>query len=197
MKLTCHMILLAAMLFASIDAYAEPSKPISSMMDTPSSVFDVFLFQLLEQSKCYQGWFGNRTAQDKTNLCMTTIDYNFDDNLVEMDFFVEEKYEDMKGFSKSGEAQKEAILKRILSYVAQSVGVESRGQDKLNFRLGMIQMTPIRHGWATKGFDDKAVKDEIADRTVIHLRANIEGFVYTATRDHHGKVTFGKEKSSL
>lgn len=197
MKQMYCMALVAALLFTSIQTHAEPSKPISSMMNTPSSVFDVFLFQLLEQSKCYQGWFGNRKGEDKANLCMTTIDYKFDDNLVEMNFFVEEKYEQMKGFTTANETQKKAILINILNDVAQSVGVESRGEGQLDFRLGMIQMTPIRHGWGTKGFDDKAVKEEIANRTVIHLRANIDGFVYTATRDHHGKVSFGKEKSSL
>jgi len=178
-------------------AVSEPSKPISSMMDTPSSVFDVFLFQLIEQSKCHKGWFGNRYKTQKTDLCMTTIDYKFDDNLIEMNFFVEEKYKDMKGFIKGNEEKKESILKTILNDVAISVGVEVRGEGPLNFRAGMIQMTPIRKGWNTKTFDQDSAKNEIAERTVIYIRANIGGIIYTAKRDHHGKVSYEKEKSNF
>ncbi len=173
---------------------AEPSKPISSMMNTPSSIFDVFLFQLLEQSKCFQGWFVNRKKDDKPDLCMTTINYNFDDNLIEMNFFVEERYKDMKGFASGSDSLKEKILKKILNDVAEYVGVESIVEGQSSFRFGMIQLTPMRHGWGTKGFDEKSAKEEIANRTVIHLRANVGGYVYTATRDHHGKVTFEKSK---
>ncbi len=114
-----------------------------------------------------------------------------------MNFFVKERYKDMKGFSVANDKQKEKILRTILIDVAKSVGVQSMGDGVLDFRIGMIQMTPMRHGWSSKGFDEEAAREEIANRTVIYLRTNVGGFVYTTKRDHHGKVTFEKEKFSI
>lgn len=188
------MTLLMSTLLVSTHTMAEPSKAISSMMDTSSSVFDVFLFRLLEESKCYRGWFDNREKNDKPDLCMTSIRYKFDDNLIEMNFFVWERHKGMKGFATGNDQQKEKILKNILSGVARSVGVEPIDGRLSNFRFGIIQTTPIRHGWSTKGFDEELAREEVANRTVIHLRTNVAGFVYTVTRDHHGKVTFEKPK---
>jgi hypothetical protein len=88
------------MLFASSQAMAEPSKPISAFMEAPASAFDVFILQLFEQSKCYRGWFGNTAAEKESDLCMTMIDYNFNDNLIIMNFSVRDSHEKMKGFSK-------------------------------------------------------------------------------------------------
>lgn len=188
-----RMTLFAAMLFTSTYSFAEPSKPISSMMDTPSSVFDVFLFSLFEQSKCASGWF-NRTADDDANICMATINYDFNDNLVEMNFVVREGHEEMQDILNSGEEQKEVILKELLLDTAQKAGVEGWGDRG---KLGMIQFTSMRHGWGAPSFDEELAKKEISDRTVINLRTNIDGFLYTATRDHHGRVTIEKEKSSI
>jgi len=197
MKLWSCICVFTSALLVNAQTIAEPSKPISSMMDTPSTVFDMYLFRLLEQSKCNQGWFGNREKDDKPDLCMTTIEYQYADNLIEMNFFVQERHEKMKGFTSASDIQKEKILKNILIEVAQSVGVVSRGDGKLNFRFGMIQMTPMRHGWGTSSFDEEVARDEISDRTVIHLRSNVDGFVYKATRNHHGKIMFEKKEFSL
>jgi len=186
------VVVLIVIGLAVTHAAAEPSRPIAKMMDTPASTFDVFLFRLYEQSKCFQGWFGNRKNDDKPDLCMTTIKYKFDDNFIVMNFIVREKYEKMAGFRSSSDKQKESMLKALLSDVATSVGVEPQGT-----RLGMIQLTPIREGWSTKAFEETETREEIANRTVIHLRANIGGFVYTVTRDHHGNVTFDKEKTTI
>jgi len=196
MKFKNYIYFLVSMLLITTQAAAEPSKPISAMMDTPASVFDVYLFRLMEQSKCHQGWFGN--SKDRTKLCMTRIDYHFDDNLIEMNFFVQERHEKKESIRTATDKQKEKILNSMMSDLARSVGVDSDIEiDGKIILFGMIQLTPIRHKWSNTRFDEKAAKEEIAKRTIINLRTLVEGFIYTITRDQHGKVTFTKKESPL
>lgn len=177
-------------LMLATNAPADPSKPIRSAMSTPASIFDLFILQLWEQSKCFQGWFGNSADRNK-ELCMTTIDYDFDDNIVEMNFLISETDTKIKGFKTANEKRKEQILTAALKELAISIGVESI--DEKIGRFGMIQFTPMRRDWKTDDFDADTVKDEIADRTVIHLRVKNEGFIYKASRDHRGKINLSKE----
>lgn len=101
----CALSLITFFLIASI-AYAEPSQPISKMMKTPASAFDVFLFQLYEQSKCSQGWVGNQDKDDRPDLCMTMINYNFNDNIIEMNYVVTLKHKKMAGFKSATDKKK-------------------------------------------------------------------------------------------
>ncbi len=188
----CALSLIIFFLIASI-AYAEPSKPISKMMKTPASAFDVFLFQLHEQSKCYRGWTENQDKDDHPDLCMTTIKYDFDDNIIEMHYFVTLKHKKMAGFKSATDKKKEEILKKVLADLAPLVGVEV---SSMAFKFGMIQLTPIRKGWGTKDFDESEIREEISKRTVIHLHSKFDGFSYVATRNHNGEIFFEK-KSKL
>ena len=187
-------VVLSSLLFIllSSQSQAEPSKLLAQAMTTQISTFDFFLFKIKEQSKCYRGWFGNSKNKNSEKPCLTTLKYNFDDNLIKMNFFVDETNEKMIHFKASTDQKKETILRGVLSDVATSVGVE-----ELNgMKIGMIQMTEIRNGWSKEGFDESKVKDEIANRTVISVTVNIkDGFIYKAIRNHHGKVFFEKNKS--
>ena len=71
------MSIFMILLFISNNSLCEPSKPLAKLMDTQATAFDFFLFQIFERTKC-QTWFGN---EDKPHMCMTVIDYDFEDNL--------------------------------------------------------------------------------------------------------------------
>ncbi|WP_194868958.1 hypothetical protein [Pseudoalteromonas sp. PPB1] len=182
--------------FLSNQSYAEPSKFIAQAMTAPASVFDLFLFKIEEQSKCYRGWFGNSKTKDHETPCLTTLKYNFDENIIKMNFFVGDVNEKMIGFKASNDKDKEAILRNVLSDLASTLGVEKNEYSGL--KLGMIQMTSIRNGWSRDEFDESNFKEEVTKRTVITVTANIEdGFIYKAIRNHHGKVRFEKKRSHL
>ena len=170
------------------NAYSEPSKQIDVLMHTPASAFDLFLFQLFERTKC-QTWFGSK---DQADICMTTINYDFDDNLIEMNFRALETYEHLKGFKAAPEKQKIELMKSSLTQLASSVGLT---KASAGFRYGMIQSIPIRHGWSTKSLNMKEVKEEIVKRTVLFLHFTYSGKTYKAKRDHHGKVSVEAKKS--
>ncbi len=55
----------------------------------------------------------------------------------------------------------------------------------------------IRHGYVRKGFDPEKFIKEILQRTVINIRVDLESKIYSATRDHHGKmnVDIGPQKT--
>ena len=187
-------VVLSSLLFflLSSQSQAEPSKLLAQTMTTQTSTFDFFLFKLEEQSKCYRGWFGNSKNKNSEKPCLSTLNYNFDDNLIKMVFYVDETNEKMIHFKASTEKKKETILRGVLSDIATFVGVEERN----GMKIGMIQMTTIRNGWSKEGFDEPKIKEEIANRTVISVTANIkDGFIYKAIRNHHGKVFFEKNKS--
>lgn len=187
-------IVLSSLLFIllSSQSQAEPSKLIAQAMTTQTSAFDFFLFKIEEQSKCHRGWFGNSKNKNSEKPCLTTLDYNFEDNLIKMNFFVDETNEKMIHFKTSNDKNKEAILREVLSSIATSLGIEERN----GMKFGMLQMTKMRNGWSKKEFDESKVKEEIAKRTVVAVTANIkDGFIYRATRNHHGKVFFEKNKS--
>jgi len=185
-------IVLSSLLFIllSSQSQAEPSKLIAQAMTTQTSAFDFFLFKIEEQSKCYRGWFGNSKNKNSEKPCLTTLDYNFEDNLIKMNFFVDETNEKMIHFKTSNDKNKEAILREVLSSIATSLGIEERN----GMKFGMLQMTKMRNGWSKKEFDESKVKEEIAKRTVVSVTANIkDGFIYRVTRNHHGKVFFEKK----
>ena len=181
-------------ILVSSQIQAEPSKPIAKMITTQTSTFDFFLFKLEEKAKCYRGWFGNSKGNNSKKPCLTTLNYSFEDNLIQMNFFVDDTTEKMKNFRNSNDKNKEIILKAVLANIATTMGVEENN----GMKLGMIQMTTLRNGWAREAFDETEVKEEIAKRTVIVLTAKIkDGFIYRVTRNHHGKVFFEKNKSKF
>lgn len=186
-------IVILASLIGTVSA--EPSRHISALMQTPASTFDFYLYRLYDQTKCFHFFESPVLEENKPNLCMTNLEYQFDDNLIVMNFFVRENYKHMSGFLNSSEEKKKDILKTIMADLSKDIGVASRDKDNPGFRFGLIQMTPIREGWKTKEFDEYEVREEIANRTVMHLRTNIAGFVYTLTRDQHGKLTYQKGKA--
>ena len=118
-------------------SHADPSKPIRALLEAPASAFDVFLFTLHERSKCYQG-AGVSDSKPRPELCMTTIDYNFDDNVIEMHFLVSQKHPAMHRFAAADDAGKRKILDERFKELVLQVGVG--GPNDVFF--GLIQNTP-------------------------------------------------------
>src|SRR5690606_26887306 len=106
-------IVFVIFLLLSFHVFSEPSKPIANFMDTPASAFDVFLFRLKENGECYQSYWGNPGGQ-KLALCLTGLEYRFDDNILDMKFFVSSRHEMMQGLSGKTQKEKEGAIKRIL-----------------------------------------------------------------------------------
>jgi len=162
---------------------ATPSKPIATLMDTPASAFDMFLYNIQKRGECNSRYWGN-PGGFKLNLCMTSLDYNYDDNLIKMKFFVSNNYKLIQDNKKE---KIESLLKKIMSKVSQIVGVEHISWGK--YYSGWIQNVTIRHGWGTKTVNLDEIRNEIRKRTEITLiTQSINGIRYKVTRTHHGKV---------
>lgn len=173
---------------------AEPSNGISKLMKTPATVSDVFLFRLYEQSKCpNQVWFGVPDPNISSDVCMTSIEYDYYHNLLVMNFAVGYDYKKLQGLRDKDSGEREGVLKAMISDLAKAVGAEPRDIGPLKKRFGMFQTTPIMGDWIESGLDSNQVRDEIANVTVIHLRLPFERGANVVTRDQDGKVTFEEE----
>lgn len=184
-KISCVII---ATLLMTVSVYAGPSKPIHKMLTTPISAFDFFLFELEEKCKCDK-WFGNPNW--KTDPCMTILDYNIQENLIFLTFYIFEPNRSttyMKGFINSNEAQKEQILLTAIQKLAVVLGVAKR--ESMGKRYGLIQLTPIRRGWFSKDFNEPELKKEIAQRTVLVLQTKYKEKLYNVERQINGEVKF-------
>lgn len=182
------VFLFSVLLFITGTVNAAPSKPILRMLGTPVSSFDFFLFELEESCKCDK-WFGN--PDRKSDPCMTVLDYNINDNLISLTFYIYDPSRStiyMKGFINSNELQKEHILRTAMERLAVVLGIAVR--DSKGKRWGLIQITPIRRGWYNKDFNEAELKDEIAKRTVLILQTKYQGKLYHLKRDIDGNVVY-------
>lgn len=168
-------------------ASAQPSPLIEKMISTPVTVFDLFVDKLYSEASCSNDFFGIENWENKNDICMRTIEYNYDDNLIVMNFTIRDNNQIMKGFDISNQKEKNNILKKCMTYLSEIVGVQPNEND--HTRFGLIQTTDIRHGWGTKDFDDSILKNEIANRTVIYLRTSHNNITYVIKRDQHGVIT--------
>ena len=150
-------------------AYGDPSEPIRKAMNTPASVFDVFLLALHQNEKC----------PGEADFCMTNVYYEFDDNLIYMNYLLKKDSKTWKDFVSKSKTNREAYLSERFSYLANLI-VEG------NF--SPIRFTRLRHGYKKEGFNEKEFKDEISKRTVVTVFAEADNKYYKAVRDHHGKI---------
>lgn len=175
--------------------YAEPSKLLDKAINTPASVFDFFLFKLEERLKCQQKPFaffkllGDFENESFKIPCLQEIIYEYDDNILIMLFVADESGNVELNDKSVNSKNKEALAKKILIKLARSLGVEERNGVK----FGIIQVTEMRNGWSTSGFDELEIKKEIINRSFIVVNVYFnDGFVYQAFRTHHGDVFFEK-----
>jgi hypothetical protein len=181
------MLVLLVFCLMSFHALAGPSRPIANLMNTPASAFDVFLFRIQESGECYQSHWGNPGGK-KLDLCLTQLLYFFDDNIIEMTFYVSEHHEMMQGISGKSQREIKDAVRSILTKVGQTAGVEKF--PVFDNYFGWIQRVPIRHSWSRKDLNENEIREEVRKRTrVVLYTGPIDGTKYKAVRSHHGEIT--------
>ena len=78
-------LILFSILFAQ-QVYAEPGPAITKMMQTPATAFDMFLFRLYESAKCNN--VVKNVNSDEADLCLSTIKYDAEKNILSTFFRV-------------------------------------------------------------------------------------------------------------
>jgi hypothetical protein len=157
-------------------AYAKPSKPIAQAMNTPASVFDMFLFSIYSQLGC-------SACRQEEEYCIETIHYDIHENLIKIEFRIENPSDRIK---KADEKQRKNFMITYLHLCANRLGLKSK--------ITLVGTT--RYGWGTKSFNELKFREEVAKRTVISIRASVGTILYTATQDHLGKVYYHRNERS-
>lgn len=183
--------LLTTMLTIPTGAFSAPSAPIANLINTPASVFDVFLINMHENARCYRD--SGKIINDQP--CMTTFRYLFNENIIEMSFFASQNVNELTQLTGKPRRDVESGIIEILKQVSQNVGVEPRAS--LGYS-GWIQLTPIRNGWSTGNLNEDAAREEFKLRTRVHLHTDrLDGYRYHATRSIDGTLKIKGAPSSF
>jgi len=130
----------------------------------------------------------------KEQLRIFDLSYDYDSNLITMKFHIGPEHKLLKGFGSQDIEGKKTMLLRAAKEIAADLGLEARTGIG---RLGLIQDLKIRNGWLNKDFDEKQVKDEIANRTVFELFYSWEEkTVYKVRRTESGRYEFSMDAKS-
>ena len=159
---------------------AGPGPNTQNMMDTPASVFDLFLFRVYEGAKCNKLVKNNNA--DEADLCMTSLDYDVDANLLSAYFRVYPGAEAMEDFVDEDAAGRKRILLRLLDNTASRVGAQDG--------WGLLHSIPLSLGNQVGGEREKAFRRELAARTSTALTTSYDGRVYRAVRHYDGRVEY-------
>ena len=159
---------------------AEPSPPIAKMIQTPATAFDLFLFRLYEAAKCNQVLKNGNS--DEADLCLSSINYDADRNILSTFFRVLPAAEAMDDFVDQEAAGRKEIMLKLLENTARRVGALDS--------WGLLHSTPISHGWKGSDAVEKSFRAELAQRTSTALSTSYDGVVYIATRHHDGKIKY-------
>jgi hypothetical protein len=165
-------------------ALAEPGPRIAGMMQTPASAFDLFLFRLYEAGKCNNVVKNNNL--DEADLCLSSIAYDAEANVLTGFFRVLPGAEAMDDFVDLEADGRREILLRLLDNTARRLGAVDS--------WGLLHNTPISHGGRVGDADEKAFRAEIAARTTTKLTTSYDGVVYVATRHHDGRIEYFTSK---
>ena len=173
------IIYLLFLIFLPLTAKAEPSKLISKLMETPASAFDVYLFNLYSENKCFFYEFSI-----EQEWCVMDVNYDFEDNLIVVYSMISEEHELLSGIDifKLSEEDRNNKLNAIVTDASINFGVNNPD--------GEIYSVRIRNGWTNKQFDDTEIKNEIAKRTVIKAAIISEDVAHTVTRTHKGEYIY-------
>ena len=164
--------------------FAQPSPQIENMMQTPATVFDMFLFRLYEAAKC-NNVVKNSNA-DEADLCLTSIGYDADKNILSVFFRVLPWAEIMDEFVDVEPAERKEIMLKLLENTARRFGAMDS--------WGLLHSTPMSHGWQGSAADEKSFRAELAQRTVISLSTSYSGIVSVAKRNADGTMKYFTSK---
>ena len=176
------VILFSILLTQPVFAQAGPA--ITKMIQTPATAFDMFLFRLYESAKC-NNVVKNLNA-DEADLCLTTIKYDVDRNILSAFFRVLPGAEAMDDFvDLEADGRREIMLKLLDNTVRRVGAVDS---------WGLLHSTPISYGQTGNRAAEKSFRTELAARTSTALSASYDGVVYIATRHHDGTIEYFTSK---
>ena len=150
------------------------------MMQTPASVFDLFLFRLYESAKCNNVVKNNNA--DEADLCMSTLSYDNEANILTVFFRVLPAAQVMEDFVDQEAEGRKQIMLQLLENTAKRVGAIDG--------WGLLHSLPIAFGPLPADIDEKSFRGELAKRTSTRLSTSYDGSVYIATRHHDGRVEY-------
>ena len=131
-----NLVILFGVLFAQ-QALAEPSPQIAKMIQTPATAFDMFLFRLYEAAKCNNVL--KNSNSDEADLCLSSIKYDADTNVLSTFFRVLPATEAMEDFVDQDTDGRKQIMLKLLDNTVRRVGALDS--------WGLLHSTPISHGW--------------------------------------------------
>jgi hypothetical protein len=183
MSIRARITVVSLALALSATAMAAPSPGIKTLMATPASTFDLFMFRLYESVKC-KNWTGE--VESEPDFCMTSLHYDADRDLLSMHFRAYPTNESLGDFLEVEDLERQDIVVRYVEQVARIAGVESD--------WGLLRSMPLRHAGTTKIQDEEKIRLEIASRTQVHIHVTYGSKVYTAVREPDGQVSFSLTK---
>ena len=178
-----NLVILFSILFAQ-QALAEPSPQIAKMIQTPATAFDMFLFRLYEAAKCNNVL--KNSNSDEADLCLSSIKYDADTNVLLTFFRVLPATEAMADFVDQDTDGRKQIMLKLLDNTVRRVGALDS--------WGLLHSTPISHGWKGNVVDEKSFRAELAQRTSTALSTLYDGVVYIATRHQDGRIEYFTSK---
>lgn len=164
--------------------FAQPGPQIENMMQTPATAFDMFLFRLYEAAKCNNILKNNNS--EEADLCLTSISYDTDKNILATFFRVLPAAEAMDDFVEVEPADRKEIMLKLLDNTVRRFGAVDR--------WGLLHSTPISHGWKGNAVDEKLFRAELAQRTAVSLSTSYSGIVYVAKRNADGTIDYFTSK---
>lgn len=176
-------LFLFGLLFAQ-QVFAAPSPQIAKMIQTPATAFDMFLFRIYEAAKCNNVLKNGNT--EEADLCLTSITYDVDRNILSTYFRVLPGAEAMDDFVDQEPARRKLIMLRLLENTTRRVGVIDS--------WGLLHSTPMSHDWKGSNAEEKSFRAELAKRTSTSLSTSYSGVVYVAKRNVDGTNNYYTSK---
>ena len=181
--MTRNLAILFCLLIAQ-QAFAAPGPQTAKMMQTPATAFDMFLFRLYEAAKCNNVLKNNNA--DEADLCLSSIKYDTDTNILSTFFRVLPAAEVMEDFVDQDAGGRKEILLKLLDNTVRRVGAVDS--------WGLLHSTPVAYGRTGSVADEKSFRAELAKRTTTALSTSYDSVVYIATRHHDGSIEYFTSK---
>jgi hypothetical protein len=174
-----RLLLLCSILVVP-QALAEPSPPIAKVIQKPATAFDIFLFRLYEAGKCNNVVKNNNA--DEADLCLSSISYDADKNVLSTFFRVFPSAEVMDDFADQEYGGRKEIMLKVLENTVRRVGAVDT--------WGLLHSTPMSYGGSFSEAEEKSFRAELAQRTSTALSTSYDGVVYIATRHQDGTIEY-------
>ena len=180
----CRKLMPLVLLMLTQSAFAQPGPFIERMIKTPASAFDLFLFRLYEAGKC--NTVVKNGNLEEADLCLSSIQYDADKNILTAFFRVLPGAEAMDDFVDLEKSGRREILLQLLQNTARRVGAVDG--------WGLLHSIPLGYGGDIAAADEKSFRSELAGRTTTKLSTSYDGVVYVATRHHDGRIEYFTSK---